>query len=91
LTSLSLLYNQKMRDLNCTNNLLVELNVFGNNQLESLHCNNNKLTKMDLSQNLVLNVFLCDGNPDLKKICIPKRQKVLFKKHDEYDYVKLCY
>ncbi|WP_308991734.1 T9SS type B sorting domain-containing protein [Mariniflexile litorale] len=48
--------------LECSNNLISNLNVFQNTNLEQLFCSNNQLTNLDVSVLADLNIFWCANN-----------------------------
>lgn len=51
-----------LRELNCSNNYLSELDVTWGKKLEKLDCHNNKLEGIDLSYNTALVELSCGGN-----------------------------
>ncbi|MGE9314930.1 PL29 family lyase N-terminal domain-containing protein [Niabella sp. CJ426] len=61
-TSKTLSFYGKITKLNCTNNLIVALDVSKNTALTSLDCNDNQLTALDVSKNTLLNTLNCYEN-----------------------------
>ncbi len=57
-----LTYFTGLEELDCSNNLLTELNVSNSTSLKVLQCTNNQLTSLDLSQNPQLEVLCCYEN-----------------------------
>ena len=51
-----------LKNLNCPNNNITELDLSNNPNLTSLHCYNNNLSKLDLSNNAALEFLYCHDN-----------------------------
>ena len=51
-----------LEQLNCSNNLLTELNISALTNLKVLYCYNNPLGSIDVSYNINLVTLYCDGN-----------------------------
>ena len=51
-----------LKNLNCSDNQLTELDVSHNTALETLDCSNNQLTAIEVSQNTALEVLYCSNN-----------------------------
>lgn len=51
-----------LKQLECRNNLIKELNLKSNTQLTGLFCTNNKIDKLDISGNPLLTALFCDQN-----------------------------
>jgi len=55
--------------LDCSGNLLTNLDLSANTRLRVLFCDDNKLTSLDLSRNAELSRVDCGGNP-LREIIV---------------------
>lgn len=53
---------KNLQSLNCSNNVLTELDLSKNVALEYLDCSNNKLTYLDVSKNMNLETLYCSDN-----------------------------
>ena len=62
LKTLNLFECPKLRDLNCANNQLTELDLSRANELRSLKCDDNLLTSLDVSQCPSLEILFCRNN-----------------------------
>ena len=49
LVSIDLTNNENMRIINCANNQISDINIYGLTKLEEIYCNNNNITSIDLS------------------------------------------
>ena len=49
-------------NLNCSYNLLTDIDISNNTALTHLYCDNNQLTSVDLSANIALTHLYCDNN-----------------------------
>lgn len=52
----------KLKELNCSGNQLMELNVGNQTQLKQLDCSKNKLTELNVKQNGGLTSLICNDN-----------------------------
>ena len=62
--------------LNCSDNLLTNLNISQNTTLTQLFCNNNQLTTLDVTKLLDLSIFWCDNN-GLQNLDVTKNTKLI--------------
>ncbi len=51
-----------LQDLNCSNNMISELNLESNTALVNLDCSNNQIEDLNLTTNTALTVILCNDN-----------------------------
>ncbi len=69
-------YFTNLKDLNCVNNELKELDLSKNKILETLNCSFNLITKLDLRKNGNLNTLKCANNK-LEELNMEKNEKLI--------------
>ncbi len=55
-------YFKELVELHCGNNKITELNLTQNTKLQKLYCDNNQLANLNLNNNLELSYLSCEGN-----------------------------
>jgi len=62
LTKLDVSGNKELKDLDCSNNQLLNLDLSHNVELDGLTCSRNQLSDLDISHNTALKYLTCAGN-----------------------------